>query len=226
MTLYPFFLEGVAMDPDLNQPDGLHPNEQGVAVLVDRIAPVVAKLGREAVMSAGFAAAFAEGDRRPRAAMHRRARRHGGRDARHPLCQRTGRRRAAGAGAGARARNRHRELGRRGRARHLRAGATRSTTARPPSVLTAAVPEESFRIFAPTDDPALDLPRDHARWIEGVQPSLALVHADPRCPDLARAAIDTGAASGAFLVGGLVSHRCEAPLVAGAGLGGGGGSPG
>jgi acyl-CoA thioesterase I len=43
-TLYPFFLEGVAMKPDLNQPDGLHPNERGVAVLVDRIGPVVARL--------------------------------------------------------------------------------------------------------------------------------------------------------------------------------------
>jgi acyl-CoA thioesterase-1 len=44
VTLYPFFLEGVAMDPKLNQPDGLHPNAAGVAVLVDRIAPYVARL--------------------------------------------------------------------------------------------------------------------------------------------------------------------------------------
>ncbi len=44
VTLYPFFLEGVAMDPKLNQPDGLHPNEKGVAALVDRIAPYVARL--------------------------------------------------------------------------------------------------------------------------------------------------------------------------------------
>jgi acyl-CoA thioesterase I len=44
VTLYPFFLEGVAMDPKLNQPDGLHPNKAGVAALVDRIAPVVARL--------------------------------------------------------------------------------------------------------------------------------------------------------------------------------------
>jgi acyl-CoA thioesterase-1 len=44
VPLYPFFLEGVAMNPDLNQPDGLHPNTKGVGVLVDRIAPVVAKL--------------------------------------------------------------------------------------------------------------------------------------------------------------------------------------
>jgi acyl-CoA thioesterase-1 len=44
LQLYPFLLEGVAMKPELNQPDGIHPNERGVAVLVDRIAPVVAGL--------------------------------------------------------------------------------------------------------------------------------------------------------------------------------------
>jgi acyl-CoA thioesterase I len=44
VTLYPFFLDGVATKTELNQPDGLHPNERGVAVVVDRIAPVVARL--------------------------------------------------------------------------------------------------------------------------------------------------------------------------------------
>jgi acyl-CoA thioesterase-1 len=44
LPLYPFFLEGVAMKPELNQPDGIHPNEHGVAVMVDRIAPLVAGL--------------------------------------------------------------------------------------------------------------------------------------------------------------------------------------
>ncbi len=82
------------------------------------------------------------------------------------------------------------------------------------AVLTASVPEDSFRIFASTGDPASDLPRHHGAWIEAVQPILALVHADPRCPDLLRAAVDAGAASGAFLVGGLVSHRTSATLVA------------
>ncbi|MBV9825751.1 MAG: arylesterase [Alphaproteobacteria bacterium] len=46
VTLYPFFLDGVAMDPALNQPDGIHPNAKGVDVIVDRIAPVVAKMLR------------------------------------------------------------------------------------------------------------------------------------------------------------------------------------
>ncbi|MGH7061755.1 MAG: FIST signal transduction protein [Stellaceae bacterium] len=80
--------------------------------------------------------------------------------------------------------------------------------------MVAALPEEDFRVFAATDDPGSDLPRRHASWIERAQPSLALVHADPRCPDLMRATVDAGATSGAFLVGGLVSHRCEAPLLA------------
>ena len=90
------------------------------------------------------------------------------------------------------------------------------------AVLTATLPNDGFRVFAATGDPAADLPRDHAGWIEAAQPALALVHADPRCPDLARAAIDAGSATGAFLDGGRVSHQCRAPLVAGRGVGGGG----
>jgi small ligand-binding sensory domain FIST len=85
------------------------------------------------------------------------------------------------------------------------------------AVMIAPLPPDSFRLFGATDDPAADLPRQHASWIEKAQPSLALVHADPRCTDLIQATIDTGAASGAFLVGGLVSHRCETPLLAGNG---------
>jgi acyl-CoA thioesterase-1 len=42
--LYPFFLQGVALDPQLIQADGLHPNERGVWVLVNRIAPIVDRL--------------------------------------------------------------------------------------------------------------------------------------------------------------------------------------
>lgn len=82
-------------------------------------------------------------------------------------------------------------------------------------VMTAALPPDRFRLFAATDDPAADLPRRHAAWIEAVAPSLALVHGDPRCDNLMRATVDTAAASGAFLVGGLVSHRCAEPLLAG-----------
>jgi acyl-CoA thioesterase-1 len=49
VPLYPFILEGVAMQPELNQADGLHPNARGVAVMVDHIGPVVARaLGQTA----------------------------------------------------------------------------------------------------------------------------------------------------------------------------------
>ncbi len=41
VALYPFFLDGVARDPALNQSDGLHPNPQGVAIIVGRILPMV-----------------------------------------------------------------------------------------------------------------------------------------------------------------------------------------
>lgn len=41
---YPFFLEGVAAEPDLNLGDGMHPNADGVAVIVERIMPIVLDL--------------------------------------------------------------------------------------------------------------------------------------------------------------------------------------
>ncbi|MCS6890945.1 MAG: arylesterase [Rhodovarius sp.] len=44
VLLYPFFLEGVAAVPALNQPDGIHPNARGVAVMVERILPLVERL--------------------------------------------------------------------------------------------------------------------------------------------------------------------------------------
>jgi acyl-CoA thioesterase I len=44
VLLYPFFLDGVAAIPALNQRDGIHPNPRGVAVIVDRIMPFVVRL--------------------------------------------------------------------------------------------------------------------------------------------------------------------------------------
>jgi acyl-CoA thioesterase-1 len=41
VPLYPFFLEGVAGDPELNQPDGIHPTAEGVAIIVERMLPSV-----------------------------------------------------------------------------------------------------------------------------------------------------------------------------------------
>jgi acyl-CoA thioesterase-1 len=41
---YPFFLHGVAQDAALNLPDGLHPNEKGVGIIVERMLPQVEAL--------------------------------------------------------------------------------------------------------------------------------------------------------------------------------------
>ena len=41
--LIPFVLEGVATDPELNQPDFIHPNAKGYAVMVDHIYEYILK---------------------------------------------------------------------------------------------------------------------------------------------------------------------------------------
>ena len=50
IEFYPFFLDGVALDPALNLDDGLHPNRQGIREISRRMLPVVerllARLGR------------------------------------------------------------------------------------------------------------------------------------------------------------------------------------
>jgi len=47
VPLYPFFLEGVAADMALNQSDGLHPNKEGVAIIVEKMGPhILAALSR------------------------------------------------------------------------------------------------------------------------------------------------------------------------------------
>lgn len=44
---YPFILEGVALNPKLNQADGIHPNPEGVKVIVARVLPLVKKLAAQ-----------------------------------------------------------------------------------------------------------------------------------------------------------------------------------
>ncbi|MCE9648342.1 MAG: arylesterase [Parvibaculum sp.] len=44
LVFYPFFLDGVAADEKLTLEDGMHPNAQGIAVMVKRILPKVETL--------------------------------------------------------------------------------------------------------------------------------------------------------------------------------------
>lgn len=46
VRFYPFFLDGVATEPALNQPDGIHPNARGIGIIVARILPSVLDLLR------------------------------------------------------------------------------------------------------------------------------------------------------------------------------------
>ncbi|ANK82814.1 MAG: arylesterase [Rhizobiales bacterium NRL2] len=42
-AFYPFLLEGVAADPALNQPDGIHPNAEGARLIAERMSEPVAR---------------------------------------------------------------------------------------------------------------------------------------------------------------------------------------
>jgi acyl-CoA thioesterase-1 len=44
VLLYPFVLDGVALNPKLNQKDGIHPNPTGVKIIVGKLMPDVLKL--------------------------------------------------------------------------------------------------------------------------------------------------------------------------------------
>lgn len=44
VAFYPFLLDGVVADRTLNLPDGIHPTGRGVAIMVERLLPVVEKV--------------------------------------------------------------------------------------------------------------------------------------------------------------------------------------
>ena len=44
VTLYPFFLQGVAAKRSLQLTDGMHPNAEAVRIIVDNILPTVEKM--------------------------------------------------------------------------------------------------------------------------------------------------------------------------------------
>ncbi|MFC3227128.1 arylesterase [Marinibaculum pumilum] len=46
IALYPFLLDGVAIRPELNQADGIHPNAAGAALLAERMGPAVLEFVR------------------------------------------------------------------------------------------------------------------------------------------------------------------------------------
>ncbi|HWK47161.1 MAG TPA: arylesterase [Stellaceae bacterium] len=55
VPLYPFFLDGVVLDPKLNQPDMEHPNPAGVDVIVKRVEPDARRLVERVADKSGAA---------------------------------------------------------------------------------------------------------------------------------------------------------------------------
>jgi acyl-CoA thioesterase-1 len=53
VLFYPFLLQGVALEPALNQPDGIHPNAAGVAVIVAGLLPEAEALLERACTAEG-----------------------------------------------------------------------------------------------------------------------------------------------------------------------------
>lgn len=47
IALYPFFLDGVVANAKLNQSDGIHPTDEGIAVIVEKSMPAVLELLEE-----------------------------------------------------------------------------------------------------------------------------------------------------------------------------------
>ena len=55
VSLYPFFLDGVATHHELNLDDGLHPNAKGIVIIVERMLPKIVELiNRRYVGTFGF----------------------------------------------------------------------------------------------------------------------------------------------------------------------------
>ena len=87
------------------------------------------------------------------------------------------------------------------------------------AVLIAALPEESFRVFSPlgggADDAGLAGFHDaHGRWLAEHTPAFGVAHADPRTQALPEVLASLGAATSAFMVGGLSASRGAYPQIA------------
>jgi acyl-CoA thioesterase-1 len=54
-TLIPYFLEGVGGDPNLNQPDRVHPNAAGQKILAENVWRVLEPIAREVATGQGAA---------------------------------------------------------------------------------------------------------------------------------------------------------------------------
>ena len=84
------------------------------------------------------------------------------------------------------------------------------------SLLVAALPERSYRPFAPIVDGTTDFARAHGAWVSEHKPILGVVHGDPRNPAITDIIEALSEETSAFLVGGLTAtETAEFPQLCG-----------
>ncbi len=87
------------------------------------------------------------------------------------------------------------------------------------SVMAAALPEGSFRVFSGLERGVESFKRAHGAWIAEAQPSFGILHADPRNPATPELVAQLADELPCYLVGGLTSSRSRHAQVAGTGHG-------
>jgi small ligand-binding sensory domain FIST len=83
------------------------------------------------------------------------------------------------------------------------------------AVLIAALPEGSYRVFAPIAEDLARFSAETAPWLARHEPALGIVHGDPRQPTVAATLATLTSGSATFLVGGLSSARGSPRQIAG-----------
>ena len=87
------------------------------------------------------------------------------------------------------------------------------------SVMAAALPEGSFRVFSGLERGMETFKRTHGDWIAAAQPGFGILHADPRNPKTPELVTRLADDVPCYLVGGLTSSRSRHAQVAGTGHG-------
>ncbi|MSP48039.1 MAG: histidine kinase [Alphaproteobacteria bacterium] len=87
------------------------------------------------------------------------------------------------------------------------------------SVMVAALPENSFRVFSGLERGMEAFRRAHGAWIAERRPSFGVIHADPRNPKTPELVTRLAEELPCYLVGGLTSSRSRHAQVAGSGPG-------
>ncbi len=83
------------------------------------------------------------------------------------------------------------------------------------AVMTAALPAGSFHVFESIKAAGEGVGGDAGAWAREARPMVAVVHGDPRNPDIAEIVHDVSALLPGFLIGGLSASRGDMPQVAG-----------